>query len=165
MAWGYRQDYLIWLAERAWRDASRDGDYFEVFLYDDAEDDPGYEATIDDITSEPDDGDYEREQFPWGSGFVEVDEDAQTEVNAEFGDAEFDLTDTTGTVDSIGIVASLQYFPPMNIDEPDDYEAGENEEVFVDILVSTAPLDDSYDLDEYTDTWEMAVGATLKPMV
>ena len=78
----------------------------EVLLYDDETDALTDADDVDDITTEPTDGDYTRQTFTLDSADVELSvSDGQILAEAS---VLFDLTDTTGTVNASGTVAEFQ---------------------------------------------------------
>lgn len=154
MAHGYRFPYLVWLGHRAWNNASRT-DPFEVFVYNDDEDDPDDRAWMDEINTEPDDGNYSRATVNFGANNVAS---YNKEVGIEFGDVLFDITNTTGRVDSFGIAAELEYFSGMGRDNT--YSPGEMVEVFV----GSGPLEEPIVLDDYSGDWTVETGTSLAPL-
>ena len=78
----------------------------EVLLYDDDTDALTDADDVGDITTEPTDGDYERQTFTLDSEDVELSvSDGQILAEAS---VLFDLTDTTGTVNASGTVIEFQ---------------------------------------------------------
>ena len=140
MAHGYTVAYLDWAANRLWNDADRP-DEFEVFLFNDDEDEPDLlvESDLGWLETEPDG--LGRATFEFGEVGTEED---NGRVFAQFGDAEFDLDGVEGTVDSLGIAF--------------EYDGD-------DLFVGTGPLEEEIDLGDYTDpSWAVDAGAALYSM-
>lgn len=154
MAHGYRFPYLVWSGHRNWNSASR-GSEFSVFLYDDEADDPDQDAWMDAIDTEPTDGNYTRQSFTWGGHSVDS---YSTEVGVYFGDVTYDITNTTGEVDSFGLVATLEYFNGMGRDST--YSPGD----MVDVFIGSGPLEERVDLSKHSGNWTVEAGATLTAM-
>jgi len=95
--------------------------YVGIYLDDPDEDGDDLEESdnIEDITTEPDDGDYERLEVPLDSENIEI---VTSGDNAEalFDNIEIDVTDTTGKVDSWFVVI------PFESEYADDTEPSDN---------------------------------------
>lgn len=137
---GYTYNHCLWLAGEAYSSENLTPDQFEIMLYDDAEDDIGYNDDIGDITTEPEGGNYSRAvlEFP-----------ADLEVRAREGDrfvhvqpyeAYFDFEETTGEVDTAGIVWEANL--------PGDDTAQPH-------LMVRCELDDRHDLADHTGPYEV----------
>jgi len=83
--------------------------YVGIYLDDPDEggDDLEDSDNIEDITTEPDDGDYERLEVPLDSENIEIITDGENAV-AEFENLELDIRDTTGFVDSWFVVIEFE---------------------------------------------------------
>ena len=83
--------------------------YVGLYLNDPEEggDDLEDSSNIDAITTEPDDGNYERAEIPLDSENIEILTDGENAV-AEFNDIELDILDTTGEVDSWFVVINFE---------------------------------------------------------
>lgn len=101
---GYTYAHLEWLARRAYADAPQP-QQFEIMLYDDDTDNVGFDDDLEDIETEPSDGNYSRValEFPYdltikaskSSGYMDV---------APSPTVTFDFEGVSGEVDSAGIV-------------------------------------------------------------
>ncbi len=124
-----------WTLETALEGAS-----VTIGLYDDSTDAIGDTQDVGDITTEPSDGNYARQS----ATLTLVDEsgDWAAETDAQVS---FDVTDTTGTVDSYFIIYSFQ------ADDTSDSAANDH-------LVATGALGQSRDLSQL-DTLNLAAGS------
>lgn len=105
----------------------------EVGLYDSATDSLGDTSDVGDITSEPTDGNYDRLTFDFGSTDFSALLDSG-DVTGFLADHSFDVTDTTGDVDSYFIVVEFQSTVVNS-------EAGQNKH-----LIGFGDLEQSYPL-------------------
>lgn len=80
-----------------------DGASVSILLYDDSTDNIGDTDDLSAITTEPSDGNYSRQSATLT--FAVKDSDGAAVTSAQVS---FDVTDTTGDVDSYGIVANFQ---------------------------------------------------------
>lgn len=128
------------LGEEYTLETALEGVSLTVGLYDDSTDSIGDTDDVDDITSEPSDGNYSRQSMT--GTLTDTDGDWQIEND---GELTFDVTDTTGTVDSYFIIANFQ---------ADDTSDTEDE----DHLVATGALSQSRDLSQI-DTLTISAGS------
>lgn len=117
---GFTRWHSEWLAKYAYTDEVDRPTTFEVLLYSNYADGIERDDDVEDIGSEPSDGNYTR----WTGAFLEdlrIDDlwENRTSVHID-PHAEFDMTDVTGEVDTLGIVWEARL-------EKDIYEAWEEE--------------------------------------
>lgn len=110
-----------------------DGVTLDIGVYNDATDNITDSEDLADITTEPSDGNYVRKSV----GFTASDISGNWGIDSDT-DVVFDMTDTTGTVDS--------YFVVANFTATDTGDAGAT-----DHLVVTGQLSQSYDLSQLTE--------------
>jgi len=118
-----------------------DGETFTIGLYDDATDGLTDDLDVGDITSEPSDGNYARQN---GEPFSTAKQDTDWTLTND-NQVSFNVTDTTGTVDS--------YFIVVNFDSDDAGDGGTAR----DHLLATGALSQSYDLSNL-DTLNLSAG-------
>lgn len=106
MPFGYTAAHCEWLAKYAYSNSVGRPSTFEVLLYDDSVDELGFHDDLTDISSEPDDGNYQRAtlSFP-GDVMVSMDDRGSSVVPIS---ATFDFQGVTGEVDSVGIAWQAQ---------------------------------------------------------
>jgi hypothetical protein len=105
-----------------------DGASVSILVYNDATDDPGDADDLSAITTEPSDGNYSRQSATLTFAVKSSDGAAVTSAQVSF-----DMTDTTASVDSYGIVANFE-----------STTAGDSGAQ--DHLVATGALSQTYDL-------------------
>ena len=117
---GYHDTGEEWAHKNAFRqDEITRNTTVEVLLYDDETDALTDTDDVDDITTEPTDGDYTRQTFTLDSEDVELSvSDGQILAEAS---VLFDLTDTTGTVNASGTVVEFQSDVFNDEDEPNPH--------------------------------------------
>src|SRR6056297_3168241 len=106
------------------------GEQFDVGLFDDSTDNLVDSSDVSDITTEPSDGNYTRQT---GITFSSADENGDWTLTND-SQVSFDVTDTTGDVDS--------YFIVVNFDSDDAGDSGTP----ADHLLATGSLSQSYAL-------------------
>jgi hypothetical protein len=153
MTHGYTHAGLEWREKMLWTADVERPNEMHILLYNDDEDKITAADDLEDITTEPDDGNYERATLLLGTGSdIDVTPPAgdsefpETEpVTAELGEVEFDVTDTSGVVDSWGAVLEFET-------EDDDSRR--------DHLVIRGQLDQTIDLHDWSGTQTLE-GAVL----
>ena len=117
------------------------GEQFDVGLFDDSTDSLVDSSDVADITTEPSDGNYTRQT---GITFSSADENGDWTLTND-SQVSFDVTDTTGDVDS--------YFIVVNFDSDDAGDVGTP----ADHLLATGSLSQSYALNNL-DTLNLSAG-------
>ena len=117
------------------------GEQFDVGLFDDSTDNLVDSSDVADITTEPSDGNYTRQT---GITFSSADENGDWTLTND-SQVSFDVTDTTGDVDS--------YFIVVNFDSDDASDGGTP----TDHLLATGSLSQSYALNNL-DTLNLSAG-------
>jgi len=117
------------------------GEQFDVGLFDDSTDNLVDSSDVSDITTEPSDGNYTRQT---GITFSSADENGDWTLTND-SQVSFDVTDTTGDVDS--------YFIVVNFDSDDAGDGGTP----ADHLLATGSLSQSYALNNL-DTLNLSAG-------
>lgn len=117
------------------------GEQFDVGLFDDSTDNLVDSSDVADITTEPSDGNYTRQT---GITFSSADENGDWTLTND-SQVSFDVTDTTGDVDS--------YFIVVNFDSDDAGDGGTP----ADHLLATGSLSQSYALNNL-DTLNLSAG-------
>lgn len=116
-----------WENKRAYRSDDLEGsNELEIALYDDSTDDLEDADDVDDITTEPDDGNYERQIITIDSNDIELTNRGMTFLTT------FDTEDTTGVIDSVAIIVVF---------ESDDDDSPEPH-LLTTIPIGSAELDD-----------------------
>jgi len=117
------------------------GEQFDVGLFDDSTDNLTDSSDVSDITTEPSDGNYTRQA---DIAFSSADENGDWTLTND-SQVSFDVTDTTGDVDS--------YFIVVNFDSDDASDGGTP----TDHLLATGSLSQSYALNNL-DTLNLSAG-------
>jgi len=105
---GYHDTGEEWVTKNIYTEEVAKPASITVGLYDDSTDALVDGSTLADITTEPNDGNYARLTYTFGTTDFSAQTDANTQWFAQFATKQYDLTDTTGTVDSYFVVISFQ---------------------------------------------------------
>lgn len=119
---------LIWASDQISRPAN-----LEVLLYDDSTDNLGDGDDLNAISTEPTDGNYQRQQIAFDSSSFTVQADGSGNWEAEMLDVVFDVINSTGDVDGYAVLANFQS------EEAGDSSANDH-------VIMTGSLDQSYPL-------------------
>lgn len=149
---GYTYAHMEWLAGRGYADSPQP-DEFEVLLYDDEVDQIGFEDDLADITTEPDDGNYQRVtlEFP-GDLEVRANRDVGYLHIRPSATVSFDFQNVTGEVDYAGVVWETTL-------STDEQEYGPFNH-----LMARCELDERYTLGHMTHEYELEPGWQLHTM-
>lgn len=143
MAYGYTAHHAEWLATYAYTTGGSRPSTFEVLLYDDETDDLDGTDDVADIDTEP--TGLAREELTWADVAVGT---SGLHARVETVDASFDLTGVDGDVDSVGVVWDAQL---------------DGDSAAVPHLMIRQPMDDRYDLAEYSAETTVAVAWQVWP--